>query len=158
MFYLSLLRSPPKIIEQLQMRYNKGHQYSFNRKLDDWAYGQQTNDFALHVMTPYGDRHLDLREDAACLLATGDNPEVLVRLPENVRLQDEMNEWVRTDKYTRRKNSGSLSASIRRILDSRSQENNNRKTRIEMTRSSCLCASFSRSVRISALSDSAVSN
>lgn len=121
------------IFTEKKLKYDARHQYGFNRKLDDQAYGQQTNDFALHVMTPYGDHHRDLLEDAACLLTTGDNREVLVRLPEDVRLQDEMNEWVRTDKYIRRKNSGSLSASIRRILDSRSQENSNRKTRIEQT-------------------------
>ncbi|MEL7357891.1 MAG: BREX system P-loop protein BrxC [Cyanobacteria bacterium J06560_6] len=121
------------IFTEKKLKYDARHQYGFNRKLDDQAYGQQSNDFALHLMTPYAERYQALQEDAACLLATGDNQEVLVRLPDDSRLLDEVNELVRTDKYVRRKNSGSLSASIRRILDSRAQENSNRRSRIEQT-------------------------
>lgn len=136
---------PSEVTEELQkmvwnviftdkkLKYDSQHQYGFNRKLDDQAYGQQVNDFALHVMTPYADRYRDLQEDAACLLSTSDNQEVLVRLPDDLRLQDEMNEWVQTYKYIRTKNSGSLSTSIQTILNNRSQENSNRKTRIEET-------------------------
>lgn len=121
------------IFTDKKLKYDSRHQYGFNRKLDDQAYGQQVNDFALHVMTPYGDRYQELQEDAACLMATGDSQEVLVRLPDDSRLLDEMNELVKTGKYIRKKNSGTLSASVRRILDSRQQENSNRRNRIEQT-------------------------
>ncbi len=121
------------IFTDKKLKYDKRHQYGFNRKLDDQAFGQQVNDFALHVMTPYGDRYPDLKEDMTCMGATGDNQEVLVRLPDDSRLLDEVNELVKTDQYIRKKNSGALSASIRRILESRTQENSNRRSRIEQT-------------------------
>ncbi|MEL6854902.1 MAG: BREX system P-loop protein BrxC, partial [Cyanobacteria bacterium J06607_13] len=121
------------IFTDKKLKYDTRHQYGFNRKLDDQAYGQQVNDFALHVMTPYGDRYQALQEDAACMMATGDNQEVLLRLPDDTRLLDEVDELVKTNNYIRVKNKGALSASIRRILDSRQQENSNRRSRIEQT-------------------------
>jgi hypothetical protein len=74
-----------------------------------------------------------LQVDIQCFAETAGGQEVLVRLPDDPHLLDEVNELVRTAKYIRRKHSGNLTASIRKILDSRADENSKRKERIEQT-------------------------
>jgi hypothetical protein len=116
-----------------KFKYSNRHQYDFNRKLDYQAKGSQASDFGLHVITPYCDRYNELQnDDLKCIAETADGKEVLVRLPEDVLLIDEAYELVRTDKYIRRKNSGNLTASIRKILDSRADENSKRRERVEL--------------------------
>ncbi|NJN24278.1 MAG: hypothetical protein HC810_07685 [Acaryochloridaceae cyanobacterium RL_2_7] len=112
-------------------KYDNRHQYGFNRKLDNQNKGQQIHDFGLHVITPYADQYPTLQADIECLGLTAMGNEVLVRLPDDQTLLDEINELVRTDKFIRRKNSGSLPASIKKILDGRSEENAKRRERVE---------------------------
>ncbi|MEO1182279.1 MAG: BREX system P-loop protein BrxC, partial [Cyanobacteria bacterium J06636_28] len=121
------------IFTDKKLKFSQRHQYGFNRKLNDQAYGQQVNDFGLHVITSYADRYPELQEDTACLLAVSGSQEVLVRLPEDLQLVDELVELVKTDKYIRTKNSGTLTPSVQQILTSRRDENSKRQERILST-------------------------
>ncbi len=121
------------IFTDKKFKYSNRHLYGFNRRLDNQANGQQINDFGLHVVTPYADQYGTLKADVECLGATASGQEVLVRLPDDPMLLDEVNELVKTDKYIRRKNSGNLTPSIRKILDGRSDENSKRRERVETT-------------------------
>ncbi len=121
------------IFTDKKLKYSNRHQYGINRKLDDQTFGPQTNDIGLHIITPFADRYRELQDDTACLMATGGSQEVLIRLRDDGRLLDEVNELVQTNKYIRRKNSGTLTPSVQRILDSRGQDNSQRRERIEKT-------------------------
>jgi hypothetical protein len=121
------------IFTDKKLKYDARHQYDFNRKLDHQAKGIQTNDFGIHIVTPYADRYTTLQVEAQCVAETAGGQEVLVRLPEDPHLLDEVNELVKTDKYIRRKHSGSLTASIQKILAGRSEENSKRRERVEQT-------------------------
>jgi hypothetical protein len=121
------------IFTDKKLKYDARHQYDFNRKLDHQAKGIQTNDFGIHIVTPYADRYKTLQVDVQCFAETAGGQEVLVRLPDDPHLLDEVNELVKTAKYIRRKHSGNLTASIRKILDGRADENSKRKERIEQT-------------------------
>ena len=109
------------------LRYSNRHQYKFNRKLDEQTFGQQTSDLTLHVVTPYADNYSALQQDATCLLTTGSGQEVIVRLPDDQRLLDELNTLVKTDEYLRLKNRSNLSPSIQKILAARGDENSQRR-------------------------------
>jgi hypothetical protein len=121
------------IFTDKKFKYSARHQYGFNRKLDYQANGQQTHDFGLHVVTPYADQYRNLQSDIECFGMTASGQEVLVRLPDDPNLLEEVDELVKTDKYIRRKNSGNLTSSIRKILDGRSEENSKRRERVEAT-------------------------
>ena len=127
------------VIEQLQAsiwnsifvdkkyRYDDRHQYEFNRKIDDRASGNQQYDFTLHLITPNYDRYGEMQDDTACLMMTHSQQEVIVRLPDNQRLQDELDELVRTAEYINKKSRLGLSMSIQKILDARSEQNSKRR-------------------------------
>jgi len=119
------------IFTDKKLKYTPRHQYSFNRKLDDQAYGQQLHDFALHLITPYADRYQDLQPNEACLLGTGSGQEVLIRLPDDGQLIDEVNELVKTDEYLRRTDQSTLTASLKTVLAIRGEQNSKRRSDIE---------------------------
>ena len=114
-----------------KLKYGARHQYSFNRKLDDQAFGPQPHDFALHLITPYADRYRDLQSNEACLLATASGQEVLVRLPDDASLIDDVNELVRTSDYLTRTDQNTLTPSLQRVLALRGEQNSRRRTEIE---------------------------
>lgn len=121
------------IFSDKKFKYDTRHEYGFNRKLDSQANGQQIHDFGLHIVTPYADQYRNLQADIECLGATASGQEVLVRLPDDPTLLDEVNELVKTDKFIRRKRSGGLTNSIQKILEGRSEENSKRRERVEQT-------------------------
>ncbi len=115
------------IFTDKELRYSQRHRYSFNRKLDEQPFGQQTNDLTLHIVTPYAETYTAVQDDAFCLMITGASYEVLVRLPDKQQLVDDLNTLVRTDEYLRLKNSSNLSPSILKILRARGDENSARR-------------------------------
>ena len=119
------------IFTDKKLKYSPRHQYSFNRKLDDQSFGQQLYDFALHLITPYADRYRELQSNEACLLGTSSGQEVLIRLPDNEQLIDEVNELVKTDEYHRRTDQSTLTQSLKTVLAIRGEQNNKRRTDIE---------------------------
>jgi hypothetical protein len=119
------------IFADKKFRYDKRHDYGYNRKLDDQTSGQQTHDIGVHVVTPYCDRYGELSEDSQCQLETTPGREVIVRLPDDPRLLDELDEHLRTTKYLHRKNSENLTPTARKILDERREENGRRRDRLQ---------------------------
>lgn len=119
------------IFTDKKFRYDKRHDYGFNRKLDEQTCGQQTHDIGLHIITPYADRYQELSEDNYCLLETGSGQEVMVRLPNNSQLFDELDELVRTEKYLRQKNTVNLTLTAQNIIRDRGTENGHRRERLQ---------------------------
>ncbi len=120
------------IFTDKELRYNQRHRYPFNRKLDEQTFGQQTNDLTLHIVTPYAETYAAMQDDAFCIGTTGSGYEILVRLPDNQRLVDDLNSLVKTDEYLRLKNSSNLSPSIQRILIARGDENSKRRQELKV--------------------------
>ncbi|MBW4478483.1 MAG: BREX system P-loop protein BrxC [Tolypothrix brevis GSE-NOS-MK-07-07A] len=112
-------------------RYNYRNSYKFNRKLDEQTYGQQLSDLTLHIITPYAETYGTMQDDTSCMLSTANGSEVLVRLPDEQRLLDDLNTLIKTTEYLRIKNSSNLTPTIQIILRSRSDENNTRREAIQ---------------------------
>lgn len=120
------------IFPDKELRYTQRNRYKFNRKLDDQHYGQQVSDITLHIITPNAETYRVQQDDSFCLVSTGTGYEVLVRLPDDDRLLDDLNTLAKTDEYLRLKNSSNLTSSIQSILRARSDENNKRREEIKI--------------------------
>jgi hypothetical protein len=119
------------IFTDKQLRYSQRNLYKFNRKLDEQTYGQQVSDLTLHIVTPYAETYGTIQNDNYCMVNTGTGHEVLVRLPDDQRLLDDLNNLIKTAEYLRIKNSSSLTPTIQSILRSRSDENSKRREEIQ---------------------------
>ncbi|MDZ8259438.1 BREX system P-loop protein BrxC [Nostoc sp. ChiQUE01b] len=114
-----------EIFPDKQFRYSQRHQYKFNRKLDEQLHSQQS-DITLHIVTPYVGTS-SLQNENFCMMSTMTGYEVLVKLPDDGRLLNDLETLVKTDEYLRLKRRNDLSPSIQRILTTRSDENNQRR-------------------------------
>jgi len=115
------------IFTDKDLRYKQRHRYQFNRKLDEQTFGQQISDLTIHIVTPNAERYETIKDDNFCLATTGTGYEVLVRLPDDQRLIDDLNILLKTDEYLRLKNRSNLTPSIQRILIARGDENTQRR-------------------------------
>ncbi len=89
------------------------------------------SDLTLHIVTPYAEVYGIMQDDNYCMVSTGTGYEVLVRLPDDKHLVDELNTLIKTTEYLRLKNSSNLTPSIQSILRSRGDENTKRREEIQ---------------------------
>ncbi|PYE52022.1 BREX system P-loop protein BrxC [Deinococcus yavapaiensis] len=119
-----------EVYAEKRVRLDARHQYGVYRKLDDRMYGLQSGELGVHVLTPDADRYAELSDDGAAMLFTGGGTELLVRLPNDDTLGRELRALVQTTKYVLRKNTSTLSPTLRRIIDDRREENREREKRV----------------------------
>lgn len=108
----------------------KGNDFS-KIVVDEQTFGQQISDITLHIVTSYAESY-GMQDDNFCMVSTGTGYEVLVRLPDNQRLLDDLNILVKTDEYLRLKNSSNLTPSIQSILRARGDENTKRREDVKI--------------------------
>lgn len=116
----------------------KKHRYYENkidfdmcRVADDIPYGSQSdNGLKLHVISALNDDH-DGYDKARGLSDSGnDQGHVIVVMPANDRLAQDLRTCVQTDKYLRRNVDGSQAESVRRILRDVTEDNQTRKNQL----------------------------
>ncbi|MEH2319966.1 BREX system P-loop protein BrxC [Nostoc sp.] len=112
-------------------RKDSRHQYQFNRKLDEQLRTSKS-DITLHIITPYAEAYGAMQDENYCMVSTVSGDEVLVRLPDDKHLVDELNTLIKTAEYLRLKNSSNLTPSIQSILRSRGDENTKRREQIQV--------------------------
>ena len=98
--------------------------YEFGRKLDDAVLGRE-KDFYVNFITP-----LNLNTVGASnipMWSAGRPADLIISLPEDKRLFDELRLIKKTEKYIQTTNSPSLDATKQRILSEKAQQNADRK-------------------------------
>ena len=115
--------------------------FDFNRRCDQFHVGNQKDGALLvSVITPLADNY-DAYDKAKCILeSSAEGGFILVRLGNDVKLGQDMRTYVQTAKYLSRKNDGTLSESIKRILHASAEENRYRLERLTVLLSDMLAA------------------
>jgi len=112
------IRYNDEIIKASKLRYSKnGQDFAFGYKLDDQVYGQQ-RELAVHFITPeypYGPEEIRMH-------SAGKDELRLILEPDDRALAD-LRLLIKTEKYTKRKQTTSLSATEEQILRSKATQN-----------------------------------
>ena len=106
--------------------------FSFNRICDAHPVGKRT-DGALNVavVTPLADDYELYQDSAKCLLESSqDGGQVLIRLQDDETLGRELRTLLRTDKYIRTKDDGTLPPTTKRIHRDLADENRRRRAHL----------------------------
>ncbi|MFQ5420220.1 MAG: BREX system P-loop protein BrxC, partial [Anaerolineae bacterium] len=111
------------ILKERKIRYDdNGQDYPFTRKLDDQIFGRE-QELTIHIITPFHDQF----DNEKTLLAHAmDRDELLVILPPSDRLVRDVRLYKQTDKYVQQNISLVQQESIKRILDSKLRQNQER--------------------------------
>lgn len=98
--------------------------YEFGKKLDDNVIGRD-KDFYVNFITPLNANAVSTAN--INMWSAGRPNDLIIYLPENKRLFDELRLIKKTEKYIQTSNSPSLDATKQRILSERAQQNADRK-------------------------------
>lgn len=117
-----------QIIRDRKIRFDENKQdFSFARKLDEQLIGKEF-EIAIHVISPFHE-HFD-NEETLRMHAIG-RDELLVILPADSRLVQDLLMYKRTDKYVQQNVSVTQQEAIRRILMEKSHQNRERLKQVE---------------------------
>jgi hypothetical protein len=104
--------------------------YEFNRLLDGAPWRQANQVLTFEVLTPLGDEYERL-QSAKCILRSSEgNGRAIVRLGEGDRLDIELALYQQIEKYIISPKADQASASLKRILADRKEENRERRQRL----------------------------
>ena len=104
--------------------------YEFNRLLDGAPWRQANQALSFEVLTPLGDDYEKLH-GAKCILRSSEGVgRAIVRLAEGERLDIELALYLQIEKYIVSPKADQASASLKRILADRKDENRDRKRRL----------------------------
>lgn len=115
------------ILRDPKVRYEaNGQDYPYARKLDDQLVGKDA-EIALNIITPDHANHGD--EATLAAQSTG-KPELLVLLPGDLRLMDEVRLYLKTNKYIQQNTGSSVDPTRKAILTERGQQNSVRRSEL----------------------------
>jgi len=118
--FLDILRDP-------KVRYEaNGQDYPYARKLDDQLVGKDA-EVALNIITPEHPNHGD--EATLAAQSTG-KPELLLLLPGDLRLMDEVRLYLKTNKYIQQNTGSGIDPTRKAILTERGQQNSVRRSEL----------------------------
>ena len=106
--------------------------FSFNRICDEHPVGNRTEGgLIVSIMTPLADDYEFYRDSGKCVLESSqDGGQVFIRLREDETLGRELCTLLRTDKYIRTKDDGTLPSTTKRIHRDLADENRIRRDRL----------------------------
>ena len=105
--------------------------FTFNRLCDLFPMGNRTEGaISVSVISPLNYEYDQYGESKCILESSNDNGQVVIRLRNDERLGRELRDYLRTDKYVRTKDDGSLPAGTKSILRALAEENRSRRERL----------------------------
>jgi hypothetical protein len=108
--------------------------FPFNRICDLRPVGNRAEGaLTVSVITPLAEGY-ELYSEGRCIVASGEeNGQALIRLPESESLGRELRSFLKTDKYLRTHDDGSLPSTTRRIHRDLAEENRHRREQLTVT-------------------------
>jgi hypothetical protein len=105
--------------------------FTCNRLCDGYPVDNRVDGaLVVSVLTPLADEYEGCTDQQCLLDSTQEGGQILVRLDDQESLGRELRAYLKTDKYLRTKNDGTLPASTRRIHRDLAEENRERRERI----------------------------
>ena len=116
------------VIKQRKIRFDEnGQDYPFSRKLDDRLHGREY-ELAIHVISPF---HENAESESILQMQSMGRDELLVLMPADERLVRDILMYKRTEKYIRQNISITQQESVRRILNDKSFQNQERYAELQ---------------------------
>jgi hypothetical protein len=114
------------VIRQRKIRYENGQDYAYTRKMDDKVLSRDS-ELAIHIITPLSDNFENLQVQT---MQSMGKDELRVVLPADARFMQDLAMYKRTEKYIRQ-NSSTPQEIIKRILDTKALQNNDRLVELQ---------------------------
>jgi hypothetical protein len=116
------------LYDEKKYRYSNVYSFSYNQKMDEKNYGNQTASIGINILSPLSD-HYGKSEQELMMMSSGSS-ELIIKLGGNESYIEEMEEALKIDEYRKKKNITQLPESIQNILNNKQAEVRERKRRV----------------------------
>jgi hypothetical protein len=116
-----------QVIKSKKIRYENGQDYPYSRKLDDRLHGRE-QELSIHVVSPF---HENAGNETTLKMQSMGRDELLVLMPPDDLLIRDILMYKRTEKYLRQNYSITQRDAVKRILDEKGSQNQERYTDLQ---------------------------
>jgi hypothetical protein len=109
-------------------RYSPQYQFSYNSKMDEKSYGNNTSSIGINILSPLSDSYTQSEQEL--MLMSSGKGEIILKLGANEAYVEEMEEALRIGEYRGKKNITQLPESIQYIWNHKQVEERERKRRV----------------------------
>lgn len=117
------------LYDEKKYRYSNVYSFSYNQKMDEKNYGNQTSSIGINILTPLSD-HYGKSEQELMMMSSG-NGELIIKLGGNESYIEEMEEVLKIEEYRKKKNITQLPESVQNILNNKQAEVRERRRRVK---------------------------
>ncbi|MFB5088357.1 BREX system P-loop protein BrxC [Psychrobacillus sp. PGGUH221] len=116
------------MFDDKRFNYSKEYAFSYNQKMDEKNYGNQTSSIGLNIVSPLSDHYQKSAQEL--MMMTSGSGEMIIKLGGNEIYVEEMEEALRIEEFRKKKNITQLPENIQNILNNKSAEVRERKRRV----------------------------
>ncbi|OOE12496.1 BREX system P-loop protein BrxC [Fictibacillus arsenicus] len=117
------------LYDEKKYRYTSEYSFSYNQKMDEKNYGNQTSSISVNILSPLSDYYG--KSDQELMLMSSGNDELIIKLGGNESYIEEMEEVLKIEEYRKKKNITQLPESIQNILNNKQAEVRERRRRVK---------------------------
>lgn len=116
------------LYDEKKYRYSSVYSFSYNQKMDEKNYGNQTSSIGINILSPLSDHYG--KSDQELMMMSSGNDELIIKLGGNESYIEEMEEVLKIEEYRKKKNITQLPESIQNILNNKQAEVRERRRRV----------------------------
>ncbi|MBS4178781.1 BREX system P-loop protein BrxC [Lederbergia citrea] len=116
------------LYDDKRFSYSREYSFSYNQKMDEKNYGNQTSSIGLQILSPLSDHYH--KSDQEMMMMTSGSGEMIIKLGGNEAYVEEMEEALRIEEYRKKKNITQLPENIQNILNNKQAEVRERRRRV----------------------------
>lgn len=114
-----------------KFRYNNDYFFDFNKSIDDRFISTQKSNIGVKIITPYYDIGMELSDQELKMMSAREN-NLLIQLPSDSTVMDEMEDLLRIQTYLKRKGDTTSNSVVEEIKIRKFREVNERNERLDI--------------------------
>lgn len=116
------------IYDEKRFRYNSEYSFTYNQKMDEKNYGNQTSNISMQILSPLSDHYH--KSDQELMMMTSGNGEMIIKLGGSESYIEEIGEALRIEEFRKKTNITQLAENIQNILNNKQAEVRERRRRV----------------------------
>jgi hypothetical protein len=116
------------LYDEKRFRYSGDYSFTYNQKMDEKNYGNQTSNIGIQVLSPLSD-HFQKSEQELMMMTQG-NGEMIIKLGSSDAYIEEIEEALRIEEFRKKTNITQLPENIQNILNNKQAEVRERRRRV----------------------------
>ena len=116
------------LYDDKRFNYSSEYTFSYNQKMDEKNYGNQTSSIGLQILSPLSDYYH--KSEQELMMMTSGSGEMIIKLGGNEAFVEEMRDALQIEEYRKKKNITQLPENIQNILNNKQAEVRERRRRV----------------------------